>query len=551
MDSIPRYLEAKRNQDRITYETEQLKPILAGTYGCIVYQEQVMQIVRSLAGYTMGRSDNVRRAMSKKKISVMEKEREVFIYGNQKEIMEARDKGEPQETWPKEVPGCIENGISEKVANGIYDEMIDFAKYAFNKSHAACYAVVAYQTAYLKHYYPVEFVAALITSVIDKPSKTAEYIMTARSMGIRILPPDINRGEADFAVEKKDNGELVIYYALTAIKGIGRNVIDAIVTERERNGRFESLQDLVERTSEFGVNKRVLENLIRAGACDGFDATRKQMMAVYLQILENVQSGKKSGMEGQMSLFDLVGGEEKKKYTMQMPKGIGEYEREELLAQEKEVLGLYVSGHPLESYSGLWDKVIDTRTGDFYYDEENGQTIVEDRATVSVGGLIEHSSVKYTRKNDAMAFLTLEDMVGTVEVVVFPKTYAKYKSLLREDEKILVKGRVSCEDEKDAKLIAEEIYAFSDIPRVLWLRFSGHGDWEQKRDRAYSIMESSDGRDVVKVYFEDTKKVESLPGGRSVLADEALIRSLKSFLGEENVRTTYRMPESEERTRMR
>ncbi len=343
MDFIPQYIKGKNDASSITYDCPQLKPILEPTYGCIVYQEQVMQIVRDLAGYTLGRSDLLRRAMSKKKGDVMKKERQIFVYGD------------PETN----VPGCIKNGIDEKTANKIYDEMIDFAKYAFNKSHAAAYAVVAYQTAWLKYYYPVEFMAALMTSVIENPSKVAEYIYACRQMDIRILPPDINKGEADFSVDGKD-----IRYGLAAIKSIGRPVVQTFIEERETMGPFKSLEDFITRLApKESLNKRTIENLIKAGALDTLGGTRKQFMSIYLQIVEHVNQEKKYSMSGQMSLFDLVDEEQKREYQIRMP-DVGEYAKENLLAFEKEVLGIYISGHPLEEYEDKWRKTISATTLD-------------------------------------------------------------------------------------------------------------------------------------------------------------------------------------------
>jgi len=350
MDFIPQYIKGKNNAGSITYDCPELEPILKPTYGCIVYQEQVMQIVRSLGGYTLGRSDLLRRAMSKKKAAVMEKERQNFVYGNEEEG----------------VPGCIKRGISEQIANKIYDEMIDFAKYAFNKSHAAAYAMVAYQTAYLKYYFPVEFMAALMTSVIDNPSKVAEYILSSRKMGISILPPDINKGYSSFSV---DQG--AIRYGLSAIKGVGKPVIAAIVEEREERGDFKHLQDFIERMSGKEVNKKVIENLIKAGAMDELPGNRRQKMMVYVQIVDAVAMEKKNTMAGQMSLFDLVSEEEKSAFEIHMP-NVEEYTKEDLLAFEKEVLGIYISGHPLEEYEERWRKNISAVTTDFLPDEETG-----------------------------------------------------------------------------------------------------------------------------------------------------------------------------------
>ena len=312
MDFIPKYIFGKKNPDRITYDAKELEPILEPTYGCIVYQEQVMQIVRDLGGYTLGRSDLVRRAMSKKKQKVMEQERRNFVYGN------------PEEG----VPGCAAKGISTQVASHIYDTMMDFAKYAFNKSHAACYAVVAYQTAWLKYYYPTEFMAALMTSVIDFPNKVAGYILTCRSMGIKLLPPDINEGEAGFSVSGG-----AIRYGLTAIKGVGRPVIDAVIAERKERGPFRDLHDFLSRMilKDREVNKRVIENFIKAGALDCLGATRKQLMSVYMRMMDDLSSSKKNDMAGQMSLFDFADEEDKQDYIITMP-DIGEYPKELKLA---------------------------------------------------------------------------------------------------------------------------------------------------------------------------------------------------------------------------
>ena len=422
MDFIPQYIRGKNDRSSITYDCPQLEPILAPTYGCIVYQEQVMQIVRDLAGYTLGRSDLLRRAMSKKKAAVMEKERNTFVYGD-------------EETG---VPGCIKNGIDEQTANKIYDEMIDFAKYAFNKSHAAAYAVVSYQTAWLKYYYPVEYMAALMTSVIDNPTKVAEYIYVCRQMGIKILPPDINKGEADFSVDGGD-----IRYGLAAIKSIGRPVIRAIVNDRKELGEFRNLEDFITRISSRELmNKRLVENLIKAGALDVLGGTRKQFMSIYIQIVDHMQQEKKNSMVGQMSLFDMVSEEQKEEFQIRMP-DVGEYTKENLLGFEKEVLGVYVSGHPLESYEEEWRKVISATTADFQVDPEVGYTKVRDGAREIIGGIIAEKTVKHTKTNQMMAFLTVEDLFGTVEVVVFPRDYEKYRQYLEEDNKIFVKGRVS------------------------------------------------------------------------------------------------------------
>ena len=534
MDFIPQYIDGKEHAEHVTYACMELEPILEPTYGCIVYQEQVMQIVRELGGYTMGRSDNVRRAMSKKKQSVMEKEREIFIHGNAQEIEEERRKGTPEEKLPKPVPGCVKNGIDEATANGIYDTMMDFAKYAFNKSHAACYAVVAYQTAYLKYYYPKEFMAALLTSVIDNAGKVSGYILTCRSMGIDILPPDINESGKDFTVTEKG-----IRYALTAIKSVGFSVIEAVEKEREQHGAYKNLKDFIERTEEFGINKRAVENMIKAGALDCFEGTRKQQMSIYIQVMESVHQEKKNNYSGQMSLFDLADEQEKQSYAIVLPKGMGEYPDEMLLAFEKEVLGVYISGHPLAAYEGMWNKVIASKTTDFYLDDETGAVIAQDNARTSVGGIITEKRIQYTKRNEAMAYLTIEDLVGSVEVIVFPKAYRTYSSLLVEDAKVIIKGRVSLEEDKNGKLICESIIPFEEVTKSIWLQFKNEEEYESVLEKIGKLLDGSDGRDTVKLYFAETKQVKVLPPNRAVHADRVLQEQLEGILGKENVKIVY------------
>ena len=514
MDFIPSYIKGKNNPDLVTYETPQLEPILAPTYGCIVYQEQVMQIVRDLGGYTMGRSDLVRRAMSKKKAYVMEKERANFVHGNAEEG----------------VPGCEANGIAPEIAEHIYGTMMDFAKYAFNKSHAACYAVVAYQTAYLKYYYPVEFMAALLTSVIDNPTKVSEYIMVCRNMNIQILPPDINEGEAGFSVSGN-----AIRHALTAIKNIGRPVIDAIVKERTEHGKFDSLKNFIERTAGLDVNKRAIEHFIKSGAFDSFGCTRRQLMSVYVQILDSIQNGKKGVMSGQMSLFDIVSEEEKAELEIKMP-DVGEYDKELLLSFEKEVLGFYVSGHPMEEYEALWSKYITAKTTDFYLDEETHRTVVEDGSRVTIGGMIMDKKIKYTKNDQIMAFLTVEDMVGSVEVIVFPKDYEKNSYKLTDENKVFIQGRVSVEEERDGKLISEKITAFDEIPRKVWLKFPNMDSYISQEKQLFDSIAQADGNDTIVIYLEDSKQMKTLPPNRNIKADGEVLERLRGMLGENNVR---------------
>ena len=517
MDFIPKYIKGKSNFGTVTYLCPQLEPILSPTYGCIVYQEQVMQIVRDLGGYTLGRSDLVRRAMSKKKQAVMEKERANFVYGN------------PEEG----VPGCVANGIPENVASKIYDEMMDFAKYAFNKSHAACYAVVSYQTAYLKYYYPVEFMAALMTSVIDNPGKVAEYIMVCRSMGITILPPDINQGESGFSV----NGNS-IRYALTAIKRVGRPVIDAVVNERKERGAYTNLQDFITRMADKDINKKAIENFIKAGALDSLGGTRKQFMSAYVQIMDHIVHDRKNNMAGQISLFDIVDESEKSSYDVRLP-DVGEYSKDMILAFEKEVLGIYVSGHPLEEFEDLWRRGITNTTADFVLEEESGETRVRDNASCTIGGIISNKKIKYTKNDKIMAFLQIEDLVGTVEVIVFPRDYEKNSMKLLEDNKVFIKGHVSLEEDRDGKVICEGITAFDEIPKKLWIKFPTMEAYQASSNELLQTLQTSDGHDSVVIYIEEAKAMKKLPPSCSVQAGEELKAQLCAKYGEDNIKIAW------------
>ena len=515
MDFIPQYIRGKNDSSSITYDCPQLEPILAPTYGCIVYQEQVMQIVRDLAGYSLGRSDLLRRAMSKKKAAVMEKERKIFIYGD-------------EETG---VPGCIKNGIDEQTANKIYDEMIDFAKYAFNKSHAAAYAVVSYQTAWLKYYFPVEYMAALMTSVIDNPSKVSEYIYACRQMNINILPPDINKGEANFSVDGGD-----IRYGLAAIKSIGRPVIKAIVEDREELGLFQNLEDFITRLSAKNIlNKRTIENLIKAGALDTLGGTRKQFMSIYVQIVDHVTQEKKNSMVGQMTLFDLVSEDQKEEFQIRMP-DVGEYSKETLLAFEKEVLGIYVSGHPLEAYEEKWKKSISATTADFQLDEETGHTKVHDGAKEIIGGMITEKTIKHTKTNQMMAFITVEDLLGTVEVVVFPRDYEKNRDYLEVDSKVFVRGRVSEEDDKPSKMICEKIIPFERTKKELWIQFPDKATFLDEEQIVYGYLADSDGDDEVMIYCAKERAVKKLPKNRNIGINEQILSRLMNHFGEKRVK---------------
>ena len=515
MDFIPRYLKGKNDKSSITYECPQLEPILSPTYGCIVYQEQVMQIVRDLAGYTMGRSDLVRRAMSKKKTAVMEKERQNFVYGNEAEG----------------VKGCIANGIDEKTANHIYDEMIDFAKYAFNKSHAAAYAVVSYQTAYLKYYYPKEFMAALMSSVMENVSKFSEYILNCRRMmNIAVLPPDINEGESGFSVSGGG-----IRYGLSAIKSVGKPVVDAILEERAKNGKFRTMEDFINRMTQREVNRRTLENFIKSGALDSLPGTRRQKMAVGPALLENKARERKNAFEGQLSLFDIAGEEEKKEFEVVFP-DVGEYAKEELLAFEKDILGVYISGHPLDDYETLWRKNITATAADFIVDEETEEAVVKDGIKAVIGGLVTGKTVKTTRTGQLMAFITLEDLMGSVEVIVFPRDYENNRDLLTEDEKLFIRGRVSLGDEPVGKLVCEQVIPFDAVPRQLWLQFEDMAGYQAAEAELMELLKSSEGNDQVVIYLKKERAKKMLPPNWNVMADAGLLNRLYCKVGEKNVK---------------
>ena len=564
MDFIPKYIKGKNEPESITYTCKELEPILEPTYGCIVYQEQVMQIVQNLAGYSMGQADNIRRAMSKKKQYVIDAERHNFVYGNEEQG----------------IKGCIANGISEKAANEIYDSMVDFAKYAFNKSHAAAYAVVAYQTAYLKYYYPVEFMAALMTSVIDNPRKVAEYIYTCRQMGIKVLAPDINEGEGRFSATKDG-----IRYGLYAIKSIGRSVVDAIIAERNQNGPYRTLQNFIERVADSEVNKRTVENLIKSGACDTLDGNRQQMMMVYNALMDQQVQTKKKSLAGQMSLFDLVSEEEKKAYEIQYP-NVGEYSKEIKLGFEKEVIGIYLTGHPLEEYEEKWRRIISAVTSDFLLDEESGEVKLRDNQKVIIGGMITEKNIKYTKNNKTMAFLLLEDLFGTVEVIVFPGEYERYHTLLNEDEKVFIRGHANVEEDKNAKIVCEQICTFeqaengmpqeqrtyrqgggyrrgaggnagsspasagdggssrggaaAQVPArrgdELWLQFETKEAFAEKEKELYAMLHDSDGKDTVVIYISSVKAMKRLPENYSICIEPEIVNNLTKFLGENNVK---------------
>ena len=522
MDFIPQYIRGKNHPETITYDCLELEPILEPTYGCIVYQEQVMQIVQRLAGYTLGRSDLLRRAMSKKKAEVMQKERQSFVYGNEEE----------------QVPGCIARGIPERTAIKIYGDMVDFAKYAFNKSHAAAYAVVAYQTAWLKYHYPVEFMAALMTSVIDNASKVSEYIMTCHQMGIGILPPDINESEGVFSVSGSS-----IRYGLNAIKSVGRPVIEGVTEERRGHGPFTDLNDFIERMSGREINKRTVENFIKSGAFDSFPANRRQMMMVYAQIMDRTAQKKKNEFVGQMSLFDLVPEEEKAAYRIKMPE-VSEYPREDVLAFEKEVLGFYISGHPLEEYEEQWRRRITHVTTDFLPPEDGEEAKVRDGERAVVGGMITGKTIKSTKNNKMMAFITVEDLAGSVEVIVFPRDYERNAGLLNVDDKVYVSGRVAAEEDRASRMILERITPFDTVQRELWIQFADMQEYEARESELYRSLMDSEGSDRVILYLKKEKKKKILPVNRNVKADQELLERLYGIFGEKNVKAVKKYIEN-------
>ena len=518
MDFIDDYINGKRNAAAIEYDCEELVPILKSTYGCIVYQEQVMQIVRDLAGYSYGQSDLLRRAMSKKKDSVMKEERRNFVYGDES----------------KGIPGCVANGVSEQVANKIYDKMIDFAKYAFNRSHAAAYAFITYQTAYLKYYYPKEYMAALLTSVMSNTGKVSEYILSGKEMGIAILPPDVNEGEGNFTAASGG-----IRYGMSAIKGLGENVTDAIVRDREERGPYKSLTDLIERLAG-SINKKGLEALIKSGALDGLSGSRREKMAVYEQVLDSISHEKHSKMAGQLSLFDIAPKDDLSALEVKMPE-LGEFDVETKLAFEKEMLGVYLSGHPLESYQDMLKSVCNASSLDFAYDEEEGMVNVAPGKDYILGGIASVVNIKLTRNNQRMAFITLEDLVGSVEVIVFPRDFEKYKDLIEEGRKYIISGKASLEENDAAKLIAGKIIPFEEVPREVWLQFENKAELEKVEDELNKVFEGNKGNARVMLYCREERQVKRVNTVRGISYAEAVIDELKSKLGCDNVKIVVKI----------
>lgn len=474
-----------------------------------------MQIVRDLAGFTMGGSDLLRRAMSKKKTSVMEEARQSFVYGNAKEG----------------IAGCISKGISEEVANRIYDKMIDFAKYAFNKSHAVSYALLSYQTAYLKYYYAPEFYAATMSSFMDNTVKTAEYIEVAREQGIEILPPDIQLAEVGFSVK-----EGKIRYGLSAVKGVGRSAAEQIILER-KNGPFRNFEDLVQRLSQRGINRRAMESFIHAGAFDNLEGNRREKLVMLPEVLEDLQKGKKDQIAGQMSLLDLLGeeAEERQEFELIFP-DLEEFPKSELLRNEKDALGVYLSGHPLDSDRALLKQLCSRRARDFSLEAIEEEKNLVDDEHCTVGGMITGINRRITKKNDMMAFLTLEDNTGSMEVVVFPKTYELTEELIQEDRKVFVYGRVQMSDEANGKLIAEKIIAFENLPKEIWLQFSDKEAYLEKEKEVLECLSQEGGESTVAIYLRKEKAIKRLGKLYAVQSSQELLENLAKIVGPENVK---------------
>ena len=532
MAEIPRYIECKRNPDKVQYETPELEDVLNVTYGVMVYQEQVMEIVRKLAGYSMGRSDMVRRAMSKKKHKVMEEERKNFIYGI-------------EENGEIVVPGCIRNGISEEIANKIFDNMMDFASYAFNKSHAAAYAVVGYQTAYLMKYYPVEMIAAMLNSVMGINEKIAYYIGIAEELGIQVLPPNINESFSRFTV-KGDK----IRFGLAAIKNVGGNVVDSIVKMREEKGKFESLVDFINKMDPSAINKRAVECLIKAGALDDFEIFRSKMLAVHEKMLDNISSDKRRNIDGQISLFAA---EELKNPEVNYP-NIKEFNKRNLLAMEKEMTGLYITGHPLDDYvqslklqttneiSKIFlvhetlDETLSSDIGEVAI--FNNQDTLQDNDRVILGGILAAVNQKVTRNNSIMAFLKLEDLTGTIEVIVFPKTLEKVKELCVTDSLVIINGRLSLKEDEPPKLICESIEPLEKVnTSKVYLRVNDKiAAKELSQNLKELLIKEYLGDTPIYIFASKEKQNFRVPRDRWISLESDVINMLREILGEENVK---------------
>ncbi|WP_054198943.1 DNA polymerase III subunit alpha [Clostridium baratii] len=532
MAEIPRYIERKRNPDKVEYLTPELEDILNVTYGVMVYQEQVMEIVRKLAGYSMGRSDLVRRAMSKKKHKVMEEERKNFIYGIE------------DENGNIEVPGCLRNGISEEVANKIYDMMMDFASYAFNKSHAAAYAVVGYQTAYLMRYYPVEMIAAMLNSVMGVNEKVAGYIKFAESQGIQVIPPDINKSYSKFTVE----GDKIIF-GLAAIRNVGVNVVEAIVKAREDKGEFTSIMDFINKLDLGAINKRAVESLIKAGALDSFDVFRSKLLAVYEKLMDGVSGEKKRNIDGQMSLFAIDD-------EVAMPEvtypNIKEFTKKHLLSMEKEMTGVYLSGHPLDEYkkslemqtttsistiNKVHKALEDNISKGISIDEIVNQMPIKDNEQVILGGILTEVKQKVTRNNTIMAFLKLEDLDGEIEVIVFPRTLDRIRESIAEDALVTIKGRINIKEDEPPKLICEKVDGLEKVDsNKVYIRVNDNEEAKKINHYIKTDLIEYKGDSAVYIFNAKDKKSYRLARETWLNLDTDIISVLKETCGEENVK---------------
>ncbi|MDB2072585.1 DNA polymerase III subunit alpha [Clostridium paraputrificum] len=533
MSEIPRYVECKNNPDKVNYIVPELEDILDVTYGVMVYQEQVMEIVRKLGGYSMGRSDMVRRAMSKKKHKVMEEERKNFIYGI------------TDENGYVEVPGCVRNGISEEAGNKIFDTMMDFASYAFNKSHAAAYAVVGYQTAYLMRYYPVETIAAMLNSVMGTAEKVSNYIKFAESQGIQVLPPDINESYSKFTV-KGDS----IRFGLAAIKNVGWNVVESIVKSRKEKGKFTSLEDLIDKIDLTAVNKRAIESLIKAGALDGFKVFRSRLLAVFEKVMDGASNERKRNIDGQMSLFGLA------EDAIDIPKivfpNIKEFDKRHILLMEKEMTGLYLSGHPLDEYKQSLklqtSTTIETieKSYEIFLESINAELdesmiseepIINDNDTVIVGGILTEVNQKVTRNNTMMAFLKLEDLTGTIEVIVFPKALDRLRDIIKEDTLVKLKGRVSIKEDELPKIICENIEGLEKINgNKLYIRVKDKGAIREASNVIKNIIGDYLGNTPIYLFDAEKRQNYRLSKDKWINEDDEVIENLKNHFGEENVK---------------
>jgi DNA polymerase-3 subunit alpha len=524
MGQIPIYIKNKLNPEKVSYLHPKLEPILNVTYGCMVYQEQVMQIVRDIGGFTMGRSDLLRRAMGKKKMEVMLKERQNFIYGKKAENGES------------EISGAVNNGVDEKTANEIYDLMVEFAKYAFPKAHSVAYAALAYETAWLKHYYPVEFMAALISSIMGSSGTVSLYIRECKRLGIEILPPDVNESMGKFTVQ---NGK--IRFGLAAVKNVGTNVISDIVNVREKKGKFNSFTDFCTKVDPAVLNKRQIESLIKCGAFDFLNVRRSQLMAIYEKTIDSILAQKKRNIEGQFSLFDSLSSEVTAS-DEEMP-DVPEYNEKAILSMEKEMVGVYLSGHPLSEYEKVMEKYATTNSNEISEIKDgHEETGIYDGTKVVLGGIIIKKQNKITKNNNMMAFITLEDLYGTVEGIVFPKIYDNYKDILYEDNIVLVEGSIDASEEEAPKLIINNVtelkkeHENQTIQKKLYIKVKNLENYKNiKKELFYTICRHK-GADCVIIYSEKDKANMVLPEKNWVnTEDEKLIINLKELLGEENI----------------